>query len=139
MPQIEVTFSIDTNGIVNVSARDLDTGRQQQIVITNSSNMSAEDIERARRDAQQYVLEDKKRKADAALKDRADQLIFRAETMMEKMSRSDAAQLEKPLKELKKCVDGTNPAKIKDACDRLEEMLGYADKRDGAYDSTFTK
>ena len=139
VPQIEVTFSIDTNGIVNVSARDLDTGRQQQIVITNSSNMSAEDIERARRDAQQYVLEDKKRKADAALKDRADQLIFRAETMMEKMSRSDAAQLEKPLKELKKCVDGTNPAKIKDACDRLEEMLGYADKRDGAYDSTFTK
>ena len=139
VPQIEVTFSIDTNGIVNVSARDLDTGRQQQIVITNSSNMSAEDIERARRDAQQYVLEDKKRKADAALKDRADQLIFRAETMMEKMSRSDAAQLEKPLKELKKCVDGTNPARIKDACDRLEEMLGYADKRDGAYDSTFTK
>ncbi len=139
VPQIEVTFSIDTNGIVNVSARDLDTGRQQHIVITNSSNMSEEDIERAKRDAQQYVLEDKKRKADAALKDRADQLIFRAETMMEKMSRSDAAQLEKPLKELKKCVGGVNPAKIKDACDRLEEMLGYADKRDGAYDSTFTK
>ena len=64
-PQIEVSFNIDTNGIVNVSAKDLATGRQQQIVITNSSNMSEEDIEKAKRDAQTYVLEDKKRKADS--------------------------------------------------------------------------
>jgi len=139
VPQIEVTFSIDTNGIVNVSAKDLDTGRQQQIVITNSSNMSQEDIERAKRESQQYVLEDKKRKADAALKDRADQLIFRAETLMSSMSPSDARMLEKPVKELKKVLDGTNPAKIKTACDQLDEMLKYADKRDGAYDSTYTK
>ena len=139
VPQIEVTFSIDTNGIVNVSARDMDTGRQQQIVITNSSNMSEEDIERAKRESQQYVLEDKKRKADAALKDRADQLIFKAETLMSGMSPSDAKMLEKPVKELKKVLDGTNPAKIKTACDQLDEMLKYADKRDGAYDSTYTK
>ena len=139
VPQIEVTFSIDTNGIVNVSAKDLDTGRQQQIVITNSSNMSQEDIERAKRESQQYVLEDKKRKADAALKDRADQLIFKAESLMGSMSPADAKQLEKPVKELKKVLDGTNPAKIKTACDQLDEMLKYADKRDGAYDSTFTK
>ena len=139
VPQIEVTFSIDTNGIVNVSAKDLDTGRQQQIVITNSSNMSQEDIERAKRESQQYVLEDKKRKADAALKDRADQLIFRAETLMNSMSPSDARMLEKPVKELKKVLDGTHPAKIKTACDQLDEMLKYADKRDGAYDSTYTK
>ena len=139
VPQIEVTFSIDTNGIVNVSARDLDTGKQQQIVITNSSNMSAEDIERAKKDAEQYVLEDKKRKADAALKDRADQLVYRAETLIGGMSRSDARLLEKPLKELKKQLDGKDPARLKDACDRMEEMLSYADKKDGAYDSTFTK
>lgn len=139
VPKIEVTFSIDVNGIVNVSAKDLGTGRQQQIVITNSSNMSQEDIERAQRDAQQYVLEDKKRKADSALRDRADQLIFRAENAMRNMSRKDADMLEKPLHALKKCKDGTNPAKIKEACDRLEEILGYADKADGTYDTSFTK
>ena len=139
VPKIEVTFSIDVNGIVNVSAKDLGTGRQQQIVITNSSNMSQEDIERAQRDARQYVLEDKKRKADSALRDRADQLIFRAENAMRNMSKKDADMLEKPLHALKKCKDGTNPAKIKEACDKLEEILGYADKADGTYDTSFTK
>ena len=139
VPKIEVTFSIDVNGIVNVSAKDLGTGRQQQIVITNSSNMSQEDIERAQKEAAQYVLEDKKRKADSALRDRADSLIFRAERAMESMSKKDAAMLENPLHALKKCVDGTNPARIKDACDKLEEILRYADKADGTSNSSFTK
>ena len=71
-PQIEVTFAIDSNGIVNVSAKDLDTGNRQQIVITNSGNMSPEDVERAQREAAQYLLEDKRRKADSALRDRAE-------------------------------------------------------------------
>jgi molecular chaperone DnaK len=139
IPQIEVTFNIDTNGIVNVSAKDLSTGRQQAIVITNSANMSPEDIEKAKRDAQTYVLEDKRRKADSALRDRAEQLIFRAEGAMDKLSRGDAAKIEKPLKELKKHLDGTDPARIKAACDKLEELLAYADKGDGAHDANFTK
>jgi len=139
VPQIEVTFSIDTNGIVNVSAKDLATGRSQQIVITNSSNMSAEDIERAKREAQQYVLEDKKRKADAALRDRADQLILKAESMMDRMAPTDACLLEKPLKELKKQLEGGISAKVKAACDALDEMLKYADKGDGAWDTKYTR
>lgn len=139
IPQIEVSFNIDTNGIVNVTAKDLATGRSQQIVITNSSNMSEADIEKAKRDAQVYVLEDKKRKADAALKDRAEQLIFRAEGAMKKLSKSDADRLEKPVKDLKKHLDGTDPARIKTECDRLEELLSYVDKGDGTQDASFTK
>ncbi|MDD6933382.1 MAG: molecular chaperone DnaK [Eubacteriales bacterium] len=138
-PQIEVTFAIDSNGIVNVSAKDLDTGNRQQIVITNSGNMSPEDVERAQREAAQYLLEDKRRKADSALRDRADALIFRGESLAGKLSREDAGRIEKPLKEVKKLKDGKSPAKLKDACDRLEEMLNYADKADGAYDTKFTK
>jgi molecular chaperone DnaK len=139
IPQIEVTFNIDTNGIANVSAKDLATGRSQQIVITNTSNMSQEDIEKAKRDAQTYVLEDKKRKADSALRDRAEQLVFRAEGLMKKLSKADAAKLEKPARDLKKHLDGTDPARIKDECDKLEELLSYVDKGDGTYDSSFTK
>ena len=138
-PQIEVTFNIDTNGIVNVSAKDLATGRSQQIVITNSSNMSEADIEKAKRDAQVYVLEDKKRKADQALRDRAEQLMFRAEGAMKKLSKADAAKLEKPVKDIKKHLDGTDPARIKSECDKLEELLSYVDKGDGTQDASFTK
>ena len=83
--------------------------------------------------------EDKRRKADSALRDRADALIFRGESLAGKLSREDAGRIEKPLKEVKKLKDGKNPAKLKDACDRLEEMLNYADKADGAYDTKFTK
>ena len=139
VPQIEVTFSIDTNGIVNVSAKDMATGNSQQIVITNSSNMSQEDIERAKRESMQYVLEDKKRKADAALRDRAEQLIFKAESLMQGMSKPDAKLIEKPVKDVRKHLDGNDPAKLKAACDALDEMLKYADKRDGAWDTGYTK
>ena len=138
-PQIEVTFNIDTNGIVHVTAKDLDTGRMQDVTITYSTNMTQEDIERAKREAQQYVLEDKRRKADATLRNRADQLIFRAESAMSRLAADDAGRIEKPLKELKKCVDGKDPEKIKRCCDQLEDLLGYADKSDGAYDTKFTK
>ena len=78
MPQIEVTFSIDANGIVNVSATDLDTGKAQAITITATSNMSREEIDRAVRDAQQYAAEDEKLKAEALAKDRCEHLLYRA-------------------------------------------------------------
>ena len=74
----QVTFSIDANGIVNVSAKDLDTGKAQQITITASSNMSREDIDRAVRDAQRYAAEDAKLKAEATARDRCEQMIFQA-------------------------------------------------------------
>ena len=139
VPKIEVTFSIDTNGIVNVSAKDLATGNRQQIVITNSSNMSQEDIERARRESEIYMLEGKKRKADSALRNRAEQLIYRTKSKMDSLSKADSAMLEKPLKALEKCLDGNDLAKIKKACDELEEILSYADRSDGTVSSGFTK
>ena len=78
VPQIEVTFSIDANGIVNVSAKDLDTGKAQAITITATSNMSREEIDRAVRDAQQYAAEDEKLKAEAVAKDRCEHLLYKA-------------------------------------------------------------
>lgn len=78
VPQIEVTFSIDANGIVNVSAKDLDTGKAQQITITATSNMSQAEIDRAVRDAQQYAAEDERLRAEATVRDRCEQLLYRA-------------------------------------------------------------
>ncbi|MGI6238646.1 MAG: molecular chaperone DnaK [Christensenellales bacterium] len=139
VPQIEVSFNIDTNGIVHVSAKDLATGRQQAISIANSSNMTEEDIERAKRDAQVYAIEDKKRKADQSLRDRAEQLSFRAEGAMKKLSKPDAAKIEKPLKELKRQMKNMESARVKEACDKLEEILGYVDVADGTHDASFSR
>ena len=88
VPQIEVTFSIDANGIVNVSAKDLDTGKAQAITITASSNMSQADIDRAVREAQQYAAQDAQLKAEAVARDRCEQLIYQTGKAAKGMSQA---------------------------------------------------
>ncbi len=105
IPQIEVTFDIDANGIVNVSAKDLGTGKEQNITITASSNMSDEDIDKAVREAQQYEAEDKKRKEAVDAKNEADSLVFQVEDAMknagDKLDAADKSQVEGDLQALK--------------------------------------
>ena len=79
MPQIEVTFDIDANGIVHVSAKDLGTGKEQSITITASTNMSKDDIDKAVKDAEQYAAEDKKRREEVDVRNNADQMVFQTE------------------------------------------------------------
>ena len=83
IPQIEVTFDIDANGIVNVSAKDLGTGKEQHITITSSSNMSKEDIDKAVKDAEQFAAEDKKRREEVDTKNEAENLCYAVEKLIE--------------------------------------------------------
>ena len=105
VPQIEVTFDIDANGIVNVSAKDLGTGKEQHITITSGSNMSDEDIDKAVKEAAQYEAEDKKRKEGVDAKNEADSLVFQVEKALkevgDKVSSSDKTAVEADLKALK--------------------------------------
>ena len=110
VPQIEVTFDIDANGIVNVSAKDLGTGKEQHITITAGSNMSDADIEKAVKEAAEYEAQDKKRKEAIDAKNDADSFIFQTEKAMEevgdKLDPSDKAAVEAELSELKAKVEG---------------------------------
>lgn len=148
VPQIEVTFSIDANGIVNVSARDLGTGRQQNITITSSSNMSREEINRAIRDAEIYAAEDAKRKEEAEMQNRVDNLIFQAESVMKKLSKDDKRRMTELVKEAKKALKSKDPAAVRNSCMELERALSAAgqavwntdaqpSQEDGVYDSAY--
>ena len=125
VPQIEVTFSIDANGIVNVSAKDLDTGKAQQITITASSNMSREDIDRAVRDAQRYAAEDAKLKAEATARDRCEQMIFQAGNA-KNVSKEDKTRLAEAVKTARRAVKSKDPAQMNSAADQLEALLNEA-------------
>ena len=125
VPQIEVTFSIDANGIVNVSAKDLDTGKAQQITITASSNMSREDIDRAVRDAQRYAAEDAKLKAEATARDRCEQMIFQAGNA-KNLPKEDKARLAEAVKNARRAVKSKDPAQMNGAADQLEALLNEA-------------
>ena len=148
VPQIEVTFSIDANGIVNVSARDLGTGRQQNITITSSSNMSREEINRAIRDAEIYAAEDAKRKEEAEMQNRVDNLIYQAESIMKKLSKDDKRRMTELVKEAKKALKSKDPEAVRNSCMELERALGAAGQavwntdaqpsaEDGVYDATY--
>lgn len=123
VPQIEVTFAIDANGIVNVSARDLDTGKMQDITITASSNLSQAEIDRAIREAQQYAAEDKQRKQEATAKNDAENLIYRAAALSGKLNKDDKHMLNESVKRLKKAMKGKNTAEIAEASRELEQMI----------------
>ena len=125
VPQIEVTFSIDANGIVNVSAKDLDTGKAQQITITASSNMSREDIDRAVRDAQRYAAEDAKLKAEATARDRCEQMIFQAGNA-KNVSKEDKTRLVEAVKTARRAVKSKDPAQMNGVADQLEALLNEA-------------
>ena len=121
VPQIEVTFDIDANGIVNVSAKDLGTGRAQDITITATSNMSQADIDRAVREAQQYAQEDARTKAEATARDRCEQLIYQAG--MAKVDRACKARLNDAVKEAKQAVKSKDTAAMDAAARNLESVL----------------
>ncbi len=123
VPQIEVTFDIDANGIVHVSAKDKGTGKEQQISITASSNMSKEDIDKAVREAEQFAAEDKKRKEAVDARNSADQMVYETEKLLsengDKFSSDDKAALESKLSALKAALEGDNTDAIKSAQEDL--------------------
>ena len=117
VPQIEVTFDIDANGIVHVSAKDLGTGKEQNITITSSTNMSKEDIDRAVKEAEAFAAEDKKRKEEVDIKNGADQMVFQCEKtiseMGDKLTAEEKTGLESKLNALKEAIKSDNIEEIK--------------------------
>ena len=143
VPQIEVTFDIDANGIVNVSAKDLGTGKEQHITITSSTNMSKEDVEKAVREAEQYAAEDAKRKEEIDTRNQGDQMVYQTERTLEelgdKVDAAEKAEVESKLNELKETLKGSDTAAIKAATEALtqvfyklsEKMYQQANPQDG--------
>jgi len=133
VPQIEVTFAIDANGIVSVSARDLGTGREQAITITATSNMSREEIDRAVREAQQYAREDGQMREAAAARDEAERAIYRAACV--KPGREEKGVLAARVKDVKNALRGGDTAAIRAATRQLEMQLEALGSRqfDGTY------
>ena len=125
VPQIEVTFDIDANGIVNVKAKDLGTGKEQAITITASTNLSDEEIEKMRKEAEENKEADEKKKALADAKNEADQMIFTTEKAIkdlgDKVDAKDKDTAEKLVSDLKKELEGEDVDKIKDATSKLQE------------------
>ena len=127
VPQIEVTFDIDANGIVNVSAKDLGTGKEQHITITSSTNMSKEDIDKAVREAEQFAAEDAKRKEEVDVRNQADQVVYQTEKALEdakdKIDASDKASVEAALNKLKEALKGTDVEAIKAATEEATKAF----------------
>ena len=127
VPQIEVTFDIDANGIVNVSAKDLGTGKEQHITITSSTNMSKEDVEKAVREAEQYAAEDAKRKEEIDTRNQGDQMVYQTERTLEelgdKVDAAEKAEVESKLNELKETLKGSDTAAIKAATEALTQLF----------------
>ncbi len=123
IPQIEVTFSIDANGIVNVSAKDLGTGKHQEITLTQSSNMSSAEIDAAIRDAERYAAEDAKRKKSAELRNRAEELVYQAKNAQKKLSAQDKERIESLRKDVQAALDSKDDRALENACDRLTQAL----------------
>ena len=125
VPQVEVTFDIDVNGILHVSAKDLGTGKEQKITITASSGLSKDEIEQMRRDAESHAEEDRKQREDIEQRNEADAAVYRSEKMLkdsaDKISGDDKAKIEKAAGELKEALKGTDSAAIKAASERLNE------------------
>ena len=127
VPQIEVTFDIDANGIVNVSAKDLGTGAEQKITITASSNLSKEDIDKAVREAEQYAAQDKARKDEVDTRNNADQIIYQSEKtlneMGDKVTEAEKAPVKEAIEKLKTAQKGTDLAAIKAATEEVQKAF----------------
>lgn len=124
VPQIEVTFTIDANGIVNVSAMDRDTRKRQEITIQGSSNMSREEIDRAVREAQQYAAEDARARSDAQVKDRLEGLLYHSEEVRKSMDKEQKKQLDEAIKNAKRALRHRDTAAMTAAADALEALIG---------------
>ena len=127
IPQIEVTFDIDANGIVHVSAKDKGTGKEQAITITSSTSMSKEDIEKAVHDAEQYAAEDKKRREEVDLRNNADQMVYQAEKTIndagDKLSEEDKNSVKTASDALKEALKGTDTEAIKAKQEELQKAI----------------
>ena len=127
IPQIEVTFDIDANGIVNVSATDKGTGKEQHITITSSTNMSKDDIDKAVKEAEQYAAEDKKRREDVDVRNNADQMVYQYEKtitdMGDKLDESEKSAVQAKIDETKEALKGDDIEKIKTASEALQQEI----------------
>ena len=125
MPQIEVKFDIDQNGILHVSAKDLGTGKEQSVKIEQSSGLSEDEIERMRREADEHASEDKVKRDLVELRNQADQMCFQMEKLIkehsEKLKDSDKEPLNKAIEKAREVAKGDDPAKIKSAIEELEQ------------------
>jgi molecular chaperone DnaK len=125
MPQIEVTFDIDANGILHVSAKDLGTGKEQKITITASSGLTKDEIEKMRKDAEAHAEDDKKRRDEIEQRNEADNAVYRSEKMLkdnaEKISGSDKSKIEEAVKEVKEAIKGGDASVIRSASEKLNE------------------
>ncbi|OQB23323.1 MAG: Chaperone protein DnaK [Firmicutes bacterium ADurb.Bin182] len=126
VPQIEVSFDIDANGIVHVSAKDLGTGNEQKVTITASTNLSEDEIKKAVREAEQFADEDRKRKEEVETRNHADSLVYATEKTMkelgDKIAAGDKARIEQEVAAVKKALEGTDSAAIKAATEKLTEV-----------------
>jgi molecular chaperone DnaK len=125
VPQIEVTFDIDANGIVNVSAKDMGTGKEQKITITASSGLSKDEVERMMKDAESHAEEDRKRREEIETRNRADQAVYAAEKMLQEMGdklpASDKAAVESAVESLKSAISGGDAAAMTRAMEQLTQ------------------
>ena len=141
VPQIEVTFDIDANGIVHVSAKDLGTGKEQHITITSGSNMSDSEIDKAVKEAAEYEAQDKKKKEAIDTRNDADAMVFQTEKAMEevgdKIDAADKSAVEADLKELKELIEKTNPEDMTDA--QIDELKAGKEKLMNSAQKLFAK
>lgn len=127
IPQIEVTFDIDANGIVNVSAKDLGTGKEQKITITASSNLSKDDIDKKVKEAEEFAQQDKKKKENIEVKNNADQMVYQTEKLMKdlegKISEDEKKDIEAKLADLKKAIEGSDYDDMKKKTEDLTQAF----------------
>jgi molecular chaperone DnaK len=125
MPQIEVTFDIDANGILHVGAKDLGTSKEQKITITASSGLAKDEIEKMRKDAEAHADEDKKHREEVETRNEADNAVYRSEKLLketgDKISGDDKAKIEKAVADVKEALKGSDAAAIKSAAEKLNE------------------
>ena len=152
VPQIEVTFDIDANGIVHVSAKDMATGNSQQVAITASTNLTDEDIDKAVKDAEAHAAEDKKRKEEIEVRNNAESLVYNCQKTItdlgDKISGEEKAKAETEIENVKKALEGTDIEAIKSATEKLTQIFysisekvysqakGAADAANGAAGNT---
>ena len=127
VPQIEVSFDIDANGIVKVSAKDMATGNEQKITITSSSNLSDEDIDRAVKEAEKYAEEDKKRKEEVEIRNNAESAVAQAERTLnelgDKVDEADKATIKAEIDKVNEALKGTDSEAIKQASEGLQQAF----------------
>ena len=127
VPQIEVTFDIDANGIVHVSAKDMATGNSQDVSITASTNLTEEDIDKAVKDAEAHAAEDKKKKEEIEVRNNAESLIYNSEKTLgdlgDKISSEEKAKVQTEIDNTKKALESNNTDQIKEATEKLTKVF----------------